>query len=228
MRPASASNGYRGGVILVSALAAFSLAADCAQAQTMFLRPSEMAKPVGALTDAPAGEYAVETHHTTVTWQVSHFGMSAYTGRFDGVQGRLQFNPKKPEASSIKITIDPKTVATGFTPMDHELQGEKFFNVAAFPQIAFASTKLVKTGARTGKMTGDLTFMGVTRSVTLDVIWNGVRKHPVMVGPWLGVSATGAIRRSDFGVKSLLPMVGDEVTLSIQAEFVDPDAKPPT
>lgn len=227
MRIASAFNGYRVGA-LVSALAALSLAASGAQAQTVFLRPPEMAKPVGVLTDVAAGEYGVETHHTTVTWQVSHFGMSAYTGRFDGVQGRLQFDPKKPEASSIKISIDPKTVATGFVPMDQQLQGEKFFNVAAFPQITFASTKLVKTSARTGKMTGDLTFMGVTRSVTLDVIWNGARKHPVMVGPWLGFSATGVIRRSDFGLKNLLPMVGDDVTLSIQAEFVDPNAKPPT
>ncbi|QMW21466.1 YceI family protein [Sandaracinobacteroides saxicola] len=173
----------------------------------------------------PSGVYGMDAAHSSLVWRVKHLGLSWYTARFAKMDGSVTLDAANPLNSKVNVTIDAASVKTEFpfpdqTDFDKKLTGEQVMNAAKFPTITFASTKLVSTGPNTGKMTGDLTFLGVTKPVTLDVTLNGAMDHPMMKVPVLGFSAKGSIKRSDFGQKMYLPAVGDTVELVIEAEFL--------
>jgi polyisoprenoid-binding protein YceI len=177
----------------------------------------------GISTDAslaPAGTYEVDKAHTRVSWQISHFGVSTYTGWFKGFDIELNFDPNAPEKSSLKTTIDPKSVFTFDPKFDEEIASAKFFDAAKYPEITFVSSGIEKTGDTTGKMTGDLTFHGVTKPVTLDVTFHGGMQSPLKNTYVLGFEAKGTIKRSEFGVTEYIDFgLGDDVTITIEGEF---------
>ena len=172
------------------------------------------------------GAYKLDRTHASVTWKVSHLGLSNYTARFNTMDAELNYDPSDPSKSSINATIDPASVNTGF-PMsvrpedfDKVLRGDKWFDVAKYPAITFRSTKIEKTSDKTGKITGDLTLHGVTKPVTFDVTLNGAfESDPLSKAPSLGFSASTKIDRTAFGMDALVPYVGSEVTILIEAEF---------
>lgn len=183
-----------------------------------------LAAPLGAVKETadpaavPAGTYTVDNTHATVLGKTMHLGFSVNTVRFDTINGSVTYDPAKPEASTADITIDTTTLNSGFTPRDNHLKGAQFFNVAAFPNATFKADKLVKTGADTADLPGQLTLLGVTRPVTLKVKFNGFGKG--MDGqPRIGFAATGAIKRSDFGMKAFVPAVGDDIALEVDLEL---------
>jgi polyisoprenoid-binding protein YceI len=177
-----------------------------------------------APVDAPAGAYALDTTHASVTWRVKHLGLSMYTGRFAKMDSTITLDPQTPTRSSVTVSIDPRSVRTDFPFPEEEdfdtVVAERFLGAARQPVITFRSTGLTATGATTGKLTGDLSFNGVTKPVTLDVTLNGAMSHPFRKIPVLGFSARGTLKRSDFGSKELLGPVGDEVELLIEAEYL--------
>lgn len=172
-----------------------------------------------AVTDpaqAPAGTWTLDKRHASLTLKVTHFGTSHYTFRFaqGAIDGSYAYDPAKPLDTKVSVTIDATKVDTGLPDFDKEIATDpKFFNAGQYPKITFVSTKV-----EPGKLTGDLTFRGVTKPVTLDVKYNGFAKTP-FGSQIMGFSATGKIKRSDFGFTHLVPMVSDEVTLEIEAEF---------
>lgn len=181
-----------------------------------------------------AGTYAIDPTHTSVTWRVNHFGLSQYTGRFKTVDATLQFNPEDPSANSITVTIDPLSVETDY-PADYKAshadspyatwnedlaRNANWLNGDAFPQITFTSTSITQETASTGKVTGDLTFLGVTKPVTLDVTYNGKANFPwAPDADKIGFSAKTVLKRSDFGNATYAPNIGDEVEVIIETEF---------
>lgn len=165
---------------------------------------------------APAGTWTLDKRHASLTMKVTHFGTSHYTFRFaqGAIDGSYAYDPAKPLDTKVSITIDATKVDTGLPDFDKEIGTDaKFFNGAQYPKITFVSTKV-----EPGKLTGDLTFRGVTKPVTLDVKYNGFAKTP-FGSQIMGFSATGKIKRSDFGFSHLVPMVSDDVDLLIEAEF---------
>lgn len=187
----------------------------------LFLTAPALAQ--GVSTDpslAPAGAYQVDKGHTRVSWQISHFGLSTYTGWFTGFEIELSFDPNAPEKSSLRATIDPKSVSTFDPAFDKKIASETFFDAAKYPEITFASTGIEKTGDTTGKMTGDLTFHGVTKPVTLDVTFHGGMQSPLKNTYVLGFEAKTTIKRSEFGVTEYIAFgIGDDVTVTIEGEF---------
>lgn len=192
--------------------------AFAAVAASLVLSASAFAAVSTDYKTAPAGTYEIDPHHASVHWSVSHMGFSNYTARFDEIAGSLNFDPAKPEASSVQIGIKTDSADTGFDKMDDELEGEKFFNVKKFPTATFTSTKLTLVSATRGKLDGNLTLLGVTKPVTFDVTFNGAGNN-FGGQPTMGFSATGSIQRSDFGMKEYIGVVGDDVSLKIEAEF---------
>lgn len=176
-----------------------------------------------AKIDAPAGEYVLDKTHASITWKVMHLGMSHYTARFTGFDMALVLDPVTPTKSTISVTIDPRSVETDFPFPEKEdfdkVIAEKFLMAGEHPTITFQSSSLKTTGPKTGKLTGNLTLMGVTKPVTLDVKLNGAMVHPFRKIPVIGFSATGTFKRSDFGSTVLQGPVGDEITVIIEAEF---------
>ena len=167
---------------------------------------------------AAAGLYKLDTRHASLTARIMHLGFSNYTFRFNTLDASFQYDPAKPEASKVTVSVDPASIDTGSTTFNQELAGERFLNVAKHPTMTFTSTKITRAAGNKGQMTGDLTFLGVTKPVTLDVTYYGA--GVAMGATKMGFSATGSIKRSDFGFMTMMGPLGDQVDLQIEAEFV--------
>ncbi len=179
--------------------------------------------------DVPAGEYKLDPTHASLTWKVSHLGLSNYTARFTKMNADLAFDPAKPENSTLKVSVDPKSIRTDYPFADKKnfdkslSMGEDWFNAAQHPEITFTSTNVAMTGPRTAKVTGVLTLLGVSKPVVIDVtLNNALREQPFAKKPALGFSGTTEIKRSEFGLSKFVPMIGDEVQIIIEAEFLGP------
>ncbi len=176
---------------------------------------------------APAGAYKTDPSHSSLSWSFNHSGLSHYTARFTQVDARLDWNPEKPEASTLSVAIDPLSVRTDYpwpqkVDFDAEIGGEEAF-LKAKP-ITFVSKTIRVTGEKTGIVEGLLTFRGETHPATLDVTFNGsMAEHPMMGVPKIGFSATGSIRRSEWGLDFAIPELGDEVTFAIETQMVPAD-----
>jgi polyisoprenoid-binding protein YceI len=181
------------------------------------------------VVEAPSGNYVIDLTHASIIWKVSHMGLSQYPARFAKFDGTLAFDAAKPENSKLAVNIDPTSIRTEYPnkaekDFDAELSnGADWFNSAAFPKITFVSKTVTRTGSRTANILGDLTFLGVTKPLILKATYNGsVKKHMFTGQPMLGFSATGKLKRSDFGFSKYIPTIGDEVSLEIEAEFTQP------
>ena len=182
------------------------------------------------LSDMPSGAYQNDINHTSLTFRVNHMGMSHYTARFTKVNATLSFEAKDVTKSSVKATIDPTSIRTDFSgaeDFDGVLAKDKtWFNATQFPTITFESTRVEKTGDDTCNIVGNLTFLGITKPVTLAATFNGAyAKRPYIGGAGLGFSATTTLKRSDWGMGNGIPMVGDEVSVIIETEFGQEEKK---
>lgn len=153
--------------------------------------------------------------------------MAWFVARFTNFTTDLGFDAAAPEKSSLSVTVDPSSYRSGVMPKPQlnfdnlVISDPKLFNTPKFPRITYVATKIDRTGPATAKVTGDLTMLGVTKSVVLDAVFNGsLKAHPFSKRPVLGFSATGILKRSDFGMSYLIPQVGDEVEISVEAELV--------
>jgi polyisoprenoid-binding protein YceI len=197
-----------------------STAFAAAFAATLIAAPAFAQAPPPMTQDpsaAPAGTYHLDPKHASVTMKVSHFGLSFYTMRFDKIAADYTYDPANPAASKINVTIDPASIDTDNPPFNTEIANQ-FFDVAKYPTITFVSTAVHPGAGGKGEVVGDLTFHGVTKPVTLDIVFNGTGKG-MMHEQRMGFSGVTTIRRSDFGVTKYIPIVGDEVTVLIEAEF---------
>lgn len=175
------------------------------------------------LLSLPAGQYRLEKDHGSLLFRVKHLGLSWYTVRLASFDATLDFDPANPAASRVTAIADVMSVRAGHpTDADWDARiGRDILKGGSFPQASFTSTHVEVSGPNTGRVTGDLTLMGVTRPVTLDVAYNGGMDAAALYGgrAAVGFSARGAFRRSDFGSTIYSQFVGDEVQLVIEAEF---------
>lgn len=174
--------------------------------------------PVPALA---ADLYTLDPDHTQTIFTIDHLGYSLVTGNFHDLKGTLTLDDKKPEASAVEVTIGTASVDTGVASRDNDLRSSGFFDVAKFPAMTFKSMKVKRRGTRTADVTGDLTLLGVTKPVTLKVTFNRMapdflRGNKVVAG----FTATTTLKRSEFGMKEFVPLIGDEVHIAISAEGI--------
>ncbi len=190
--------------------------------KTLFAAVLFATAAAGALTPAAAApvDYKVDPAHTSVAFIINHVGFSNLIGRFNTVAGDLTFDKDAVEKSTLAVTIDTASVDTNHAKRDEHLKSPDFFNTKEFPKLTFKSTRIEKTGATTGKLYGDMTLLGVTKPVVLDVTFNKDGVSPASKLETAGFSARGTLKRSDFGMKYGVPAIGDEVTLLIEAEAV--------
>jgi polyisoprenoid-binding protein YceI len=194
-------------LLIVAAAAAFATA-GAAQAQ---LSPSPAA--------VRAGTYKLDPNHGKITWSISHFGVSTYIGQFAHVEAVLKIDPKAVGATSLDATIDTNSVGTLNPELDAQLKSKTFLDVASFPTATFRATKVTQTGEKTADIAGDLTLHGVTRPVTVHATFTLGGPNPIDKKYELGFAGSAEIQRSEFGIKTYLPNLGDKVTLTLEAEF---------
>lgn len=180
---------------------------------------------LSAATPAHAESYKLDASHTAVTFHINHFGFSNPSGKFMNVDGMLDLDEKNPAASKVSVTIPIGMMDTGVSKLDEHLKTDQFFDVAKFPNATFASTKVTVTGKDTADVVGDLTLHGVTKPVTLKVKLNKLGENMMKVKT-AGFSATASLKRTDFGMNTYVPMLGDDVTLDIESEANVPAPAP--
>lgn len=170
-------------------------------------------------TQIQAGNYAVDSSHTLVRFAVEHFGISEFFGTLPGASGTLSIDPKAVSSAKLDVSVPVSTVSTTNKTLDEELVSADWFDAAKYPTMRFVSTKVVKTGANSADVTGNLTLHGVTKPVTLKATFHAAAVNPMKKVYSLGFNASGTIKRADFGVTKYVPMVSDETTIAITAAF---------
>ena len=171
-----------------------------------------------------AGTYAADSGHSLVGWRVNHFGFNDYFGIFGNVSGTLTIDPANLGAAKVDVTIPIDSVVVASAGLrDHLLRAGRdggkpdFFgpNPAA---AKFVSTRVQPSG-NNATITGDLTLNGVTKPVTIQAQFTGAGKGMMNQKETVGFEGTTTIKRSDFGITTFVPMVSDEVELTITTAF---------
>ena len=171
---------------------------------------------------AEASAWQLDPPHSAAQFSVKHMGISTVRGTFTKLSGTAHYDPADVKNDSVDVTIEAASVDSRVEMRDNDLRSDHFFDVQKYPTITFKSTKVESAGDDKLKIIGDLTIRGITKSVTLDV--DGPSK-PVNDGRGrlhMGVSASTKVNRTDFGMTGYQGMVGNDVTLTIDAELVQP------
>jgi polyisoprenoid-binding protein YceI len=178
------------------------------------------------LENLPSGVYKIDPTHASLTWRVSHMGLSNYTARFKQFDAVINLDTRTPDKSTLTANINPMSIETDYPNPEKEdfnktlATGEQWFNAGAFPKIDFVSHSIEITSENTGAIHGTLTMLGISKPWNLDVIFNGAMvEHPFSKMPVVGFSAAGIIQRSEWGMNGGLPHVGDDVEVIIEGEF---------
>lgn len=193
-----------------------------------FLALTLPAQAAPTLEGVASGLYELEKTHAFLTWSVKHNGISDYVVNFTEFDADLVFDAETPANSQLSVTINPTALNTNYPDAAKKVEWEaelgtdaRFMNANEFPTITFTSTAVEQTGEFKGTVTGDVTFLGVTKPVTLDVSYGGVANPP-----WfgqrdvIGFTASTTLNRSDFGQTSLSGVISDEVTIEFSGEFL--------
>ena len=171
-----------------------------------------------------ADTYTIDKTHSDVSFQIRHFA-SKVRGRFTDFEGTIQADTSKPETSSVAFTIKAASIDTSVADRDKDLRSSNFFDAEKYSEITFKSTKIVPAGKDKYDVTGTLTMHGVSKEVTLPVVFLGAVKDP-----WGNERASfelaTKLNRKDYGItwnKALDQggfMLGDDVDVTIALETV--------
>ena len=165
------------------------------------------------------GTWNIEPSHSEVGFTVRHLGLSKVRGRFNTFSGTVTIG-EDATTSSVTATIELASVDTNNEMRDGHLQSADFFSTESHPQMMFASTSV-----SANSLTGDLTIKGITKSVTLDLSYNGVAVDGYETTR-AGFSAQGEISRGDFGIDFNAPLgldgmlVSDKVAIELEIQTV--------
>lgn len=191
-----------------------------------------------AAVDATSGRYELDPAHSFLTFAVGYAGgLASYRMDFTDFDAVIDLDAEALEASSVTVSVDPMGVAVNY-PLDYRAghqdspysswpedlsRSPRFLHADEYPEVKFASTSVERTGQTTGRITGNLTFRGVTRPISMDAGFNGVRSG--REGDRIGFDAHGTFKRSDFGSDFALGYISDEVELSFTGIFVASEAE---
>ena len=166
-----------------------------------------------------AGNYKIDPTHTTVLGRVLHGKMSYYTFRFDKFDGSYTYDPAKPEATKVNVTIDPATIDSNLPMFDQRLAGPDFLDSGKYSSLKFVSTEIKRSDVNHGTMTGNITLHGVTKPITFNVTLNGGGPVGRRIG--MGFSATASLEMADFGIDIGTNNIEDRVQIIIETEFIN-------
>ncbi len=174
---------------------------------------------------ASAAQYEVDQVHSLVLYRIMHLGVTPSYGVFTGISGDFTFDPAAPEAAAVEISVDTLSINSFNQGRDNHLKGADFFNVDEHFAMTFKSTAWKATGENAYEVAGDLSFMGVTKPVTVAAVYGGKAKGP-RGDDRCGFEVTFTIKRSDYGMTKYLPdALGDEVRVVVALEGIQKPAE---
>jgi polyisoprenoid-binding protein YceI len=168
----------------------------------------------------PSGDYQLDPQHGRVIWSVSHHGFSKLAALLPENEGTLHLDAKNIANSKLDVTLHMDQVLTGIPGehFDKLLKSDKILDTATYPTAQFKSTRVERMAPNKLKVSGDLTFRGVTKPLVIDATFNQAGEIPG-AGYVVGFDGIATLKRSDYGLDFLLPSISDEVQLTIEAEF---------
>ena len=178
----------------------------------------EVEKSGADMSTLPAGTYKSEQGHAYVAFKYSHQGFSNPILRWGTTDATVVFDQENPENSTLTVRLPTADIDSGVPKFDDHLKSEGFFDSANYPDITFVSTDISQISDGYGTITGELTIKDVTKPFTLTGKVNKVGKHFSSGVDMFGVSATGKLKRADFGVDKFMP-VGADVEIMVEVEF---------
>jgi len=174
------------------------------------------------VTELRGGAYMLDPDHATLLWKINHLGFSTFIGRFNDFDATLDFDPENIESSQVEVVINTAGLDINNEEFAEELRGDAWFNVEQFPQAVFRSTSFIEAiDEDSFVFTGDLTLLGVTAPVDLEINFHGGGRNFLTRSYTLGFSASTSFLRSDYGLDRFTSFgVGDEIELEIHVEFM--------
>lgn len=178
---------------------------------------------------APATAWQIDPQHSSIEFAVRHLMISTVRGRFGTFSGSATGLDESSKAAGVKVSIDVASITTGIDQRDEHLRSADFFEVEKFPTIVFDAKRVEGPFSDEFTFVGDLTIRGVTREVTLKAESQGQTTDP-----WgnlrVGYSATGKLKRSDFGLtynqalEAGGVLIGDDIKFTIDVALIQPPA----
>jgi polyisoprenoid-binding protein YceI len=172
-----------------------------------------------SLASAAPETYILDGTHSMPRFSYNHMGYSTQLSRFNKTTGKVVFD-KQAKSGEVDITIDMKSVDSGYALFNEHLQGADFFDTARFPTATFKSTKVTFAGDKPSTVEGNLTIKGITKPVTLAVSSFHAMPHPMMKKDAIGANASTVIKRSEFNAGKYAPGVSDEVRIDLAIEAI--------
>ncbi|MBM6992655.1 MAG: YceI family protein [Prevotella sp.] len=167
------------------------------------------------------GKWEVDMTHARIGFEIKHCGLSFVSGMFSDFT--IDINAKGQDLFDTEIvaTIKTDSVNTGVAPRDGHLRTADFFETDKYPTMVFRSTKIIPQSKKEGKIEGMLTLRNVTKPVVLNAQLIDCMPSPMTQQTTAGFRLTGSINRADFefGPKFVPAIIGNEVSLIIDAEF---------
>lgn len=162
------------------------------------------------------GKYVIDQNHSGVTFEVDHLGYTNVIGRFKDIKGDFTI---KADQSSLNVSIQSASIDTNHDKRDAHLRSPDFFNAKQFPVISFSSPLIITDDNGKSTIKGKLKLLGVSKSITLDIT-----KGKEGTDPWgnhrAGYSATGVIKRSDYGMNFMQGGLSDDIRVNINIEAI--------
>lgn len=169
-----------------------------------------------------AQTWNVDKAHSRLSYSVTHMGISESEGAFRTFDAKITSSKEDLSDATIEVSADVNSLSTDNEMRDKHLKSADFFDAEKFGTLSFKSTSFKKVSGKNYKLTGDLTLHGVTKTVTLDAVFNGTATNPMNKKVSAGFKFSGTIKRTDFGIGASMPvaMLGDDVKILGNAEFV--------
>lgn len=174
--------------------------------------------------------WTIDSDHSCAAFAIRHMMIASVRGQFNKIRGTIEFDPADTSHTSVEVEIDVASVYTGIKKRDEHLLTEDFFDQPKYPVIVFKSTRAEFLKGNLGRITGELTLHGVTRSITFEVEYAGPVKSPFGDETTMGFSAATRINREDFGMMWGSEMMEDGglvagkevlITLDVEADLVE-------
>ena len=164
-----------------------------------------------------AETFTLDPEHTFPSFEIGHQGISVMRGKFNRSKGRAMFDAEK-QQGAIEVRVDATSGDTGHDGLNKKLLGSNFFRTSQFSEITFQSNQVEFKDGKPVAATGNLTLLGVSKPVKLEIRDYACTLQFLTRRPMCGADVHTVIKRSDFGMNYGIPMIGDEVKLAIEVE----------
>ncbi|MCE3035754.1 MULTISPECIES: YceI family protein [Streptomyces] len=157
------------------------------------------AQATGPDLTALTGDYTIDPAHTTIEFVARHAMVTNVRGSFQDFSGSLHLDGQDPAKSTATLDVTMASIDTGNADRDGHLKSADFFKIDEFPTMTFRSTRAESLGGEDYRITGDLSLLGVTRPITIDLEFNGVAKDP-FGNERAGFEGKAELLRSEWGL----------------------------